>query len=359
MRILLVGEFSGFYNNLKEGLRDLGHEVCLWANSDGYKNFSSDKLIYEASHSQIRKGFDIIEGLRGMRDYDIVQLVSPTPFTNKFNFNKKAIKILEKSNEKLFLSGAGMNTTILGDYLRNQHKYSELATIYKNSRLLEGSTKEDWKMTPKGQKFNNWIHEQIDGYIPIMYEYAHPYRLIDHKKLCRTIPLPFDLKNFKVVDNIVKDKVIFSYGLNRHLVKGSAVIIPAMEKLQERYPNDVKVIVQERMPIQEYLLYLETVNVVIDQAYSVSYGMNALYAMAKGRVVVGGGEEECLQEFGLTECPIVPINPNVDDIYNKLVMVLERKDEILEWGRRSREFVETHHDAVKIAAQYLEVWENA
>ena len=37
LSILLVGEFSGFYVNLKEGLKALGHNVLLLANQDGWK----------------------------------------------------------------------------------------------------------------------------------------------------------------------------------------------------------------------------------------------------------------------------------------------------------------------------------
>ena len=35
MKILLMGEFSGFYLNLKQGLQELGAEVTLAANGDG------------------------------------------------------------------------------------------------------------------------------------------------------------------------------------------------------------------------------------------------------------------------------------------------------------------------------------
>lgn len=35
MKVLLVGEFSGFYLNLKQGLQELGVDVTLAANGDG------------------------------------------------------------------------------------------------------------------------------------------------------------------------------------------------------------------------------------------------------------------------------------------------------------------------------------
>lgn len=37
MKILLLGEYSGLFNNLKDGLRELGHEVSLIADPDNWK----------------------------------------------------------------------------------------------------------------------------------------------------------------------------------------------------------------------------------------------------------------------------------------------------------------------------------
>ena len=42
MKILLIGEYSGVHNNLKTALIDLGHEVLLIGDSDGYKGFDFD-----------------------------------------------------------------------------------------------------------------------------------------------------------------------------------------------------------------------------------------------------------------------------------------------------------------------------
>lgn len=353
MKILLIGEYSGLHNHLKKGLERLGNEVIIWADADGFKSFPSDIRIIKESKSKIIKGLNIFWCSINMKHYDIVQMINYHPFPRQFQLNKNIIRYLLLRNKKLFIVGAGGSgsNTILANYFKYDYKYRD---IY----LFDSMEGELWSLSSVGKKYNEWINSRIHGYIPIMFEYAEPYRRINYNKLNQTIPLPIDTETVHYSDNIVSNKIKFFYGLNRQ-DKGTDLIVPAMERLKENYPDEVEIVVDGKMPIDQYLKLLETVNVVIDQAYSVSYGMNALYAMAKGRVVVGGGEEECLQEFGLTECPIVPINPDVDDIYNKLVMVLERKDEILEWGRRSREFVETHHDAVKIAAQYLEVWENA
>ena len=42
MRILLVGEYSGLFNCLKDGLIALGHEVFLASDGDAYRDYPSD-----------------------------------------------------------------------------------------------------------------------------------------------------------------------------------------------------------------------------------------------------------------------------------------------------------------------------
>ena len=42
MRILLIGEYSGLHNSLKEGLEKNGHEVTLIGSGDGFKKYPMD-----------------------------------------------------------------------------------------------------------------------------------------------------------------------------------------------------------------------------------------------------------------------------------------------------------------------------
>lgn len=42
MRILLFGEYSNLFNCIKDGLLELGHEVYLVSDGNGYRNYESD-----------------------------------------------------------------------------------------------------------------------------------------------------------------------------------------------------------------------------------------------------------------------------------------------------------------------------
>ena len=45
MKILLLGEYSNLHNSLKQALLNMGHEVLLVGNGDGFKKYETDILI--------------------------------------------------------------------------------------------------------------------------------------------------------------------------------------------------------------------------------------------------------------------------------------------------------------------------
>jgi glycosyltransferase involved in cell wall biosynthesis len=214
-----------------------------------------------------------------------------------------------------------------------------------------------WSQTEKGRKYNRWMLDNIHGLIPIMYEYAQGYRDIGYKKLCPTIPIPMNIDKIHYQDNVVQNKLVIFHGLNNEGVKGTPLIRKAMARLQENYPDDVECVIDGKMPLETYLTFIRRVNVVIDQVYSVSVGVNGVYSLAMGKAVVGGGEAEFLKEYGVTSSPLIAIQPSVDDIYHKLENLLKRQDEMIDIGRASRHFAEAVHDYKKVAQQYLDVWQ--
>ena len=49
MRILLLGEYSGLHCSLADGLRALGHEVCVASDGCGWKNYPRDIALMAKS----------------------------------------------------------------------------------------------------------------------------------------------------------------------------------------------------------------------------------------------------------------------------------------------------------------------
>ena len=49
MKILLIGEYSNVHWSLAEGLRQLGHQVTVVSDGDGWKNYPRDVDITRQS----------------------------------------------------------------------------------------------------------------------------------------------------------------------------------------------------------------------------------------------------------------------------------------------------------------------
>lgn len=81
--------------------------------------------------------------------------------------------------------------------------------------------------------------------------------------------------------------------------------------------------------------------------------MNALLAMSKGIIVVGGGEPENYDILGEKDLrPIINVEPNEQSVYNELEKLITHQERISELKRQSVEYIKRHHDYIKVAREY-------
>ncbi|MCP3761380.1 hypothetical protein NLX67_03115 [Domibacillus sp. A3M-37] len=350
-KILLLGEYSGLHTNLKKGLEELGHKVVLASDGDGKKGIHGDISLKLERDNKISKFFELNKIINEFNGFDIVQLINPYITPNKYItlFYDKIFK----SNQKVYCLAAGDDYFYSEAVLRQAfQKYTPFDNDLLKGEELPYHTKLDYILQKR-------VLNKVDGIIPIMYEYAHSYRnSIFASKTMKTIPLPIDVSNIVYTENIVREgKIVFYHGITRPEFKGTSYITEAMKLAKEKYPNDIEIIISPVLPLKEYLKMINRVNVVIDQCRSYSYGMNAVYSMAMGKVVMSGCEHECLEELDFIESEIINIQPNVNQILNQIEKLIEQKDEILEIGKNNRKFAESHHSHKEIAKKFLESWQ--
>ncbi|WP_294208407.1 hypothetical protein [uncultured Chryseobacterium sp.] len=356
MKILLIGEYSGFHNLLKKGLISNGHEVTLAAYGDGFKNLPAD-ILWKSSLQYPGKLLDfyqVFKSLQDLKDFDIVQFINPEIFSRKFGFNERAINKLINQNKKSFLISAG-DDCVVWDFWKDPLKNNERYTWIQDGLRHELASKD----LPWEQKsfieFQNKLINRIDGVIPIMYEYAQAYRNVD--KARKTIGIPINVDEIEFNENILNNnKLVVFHGLNRYGIKGTMYVEKAFEYLKKKYPNDLDLIIGKRLPFNEYLEILNKTNIVIDQTSSYSLGINALISMAKGKVVLGGAEPETDVEFGYDFNPAINILPDPKSIIKEIEKLLDTRSEISKIGQKSRHFVKTYHDHRMIAKQYCDEW---
>lgn len=353
MKILLVGEFSGFHLNLKKGLEKLGHEVTLLSSGDGWKKIPTDKKIFSLGIKNpfLKLYYMCIDykHILFLKGFDVVQFIQPIVFPNYFGYNNLLVNKLIKNNNKSFLVAAGSDSYYWKNY-KTKFKYSP----HEDMKNIDNDGKKHLYEMASVKSFNTLLASKVNGIIPIMYDYQIGYK--DFENLKEVIPLPIDLTEIEYVENIIKDKVVIFHGLNREGFKGTKHIKDALEKLKKNYPKEVEVVVKGHMAYDEYKKLLNKTNIVIDQANSYSYGVNAAISLGMGKIVLSGCESETLESFNIESSPIINILPDSNDIYQKLENLIQNKDSFKSLGQQSRKYVEDLHDNIKVAKKYEEIY---
>lgn len=362
MKILLLGEYSGLHWNLAQGLRTLGHSVTVASDGDGFKNYARD-IDLAMKGNRVSDKFvclsSILKNLNRLKGFDIVQLINPS-FTRIHSINIHLYRFLKKHNKKVFLGAFGDDYLYVKMCLENKKlRYSEFfINGTPNPMKSNDDLKAAWFDTYRG-KNNIEIANSCDGIIACLYEYYIAYE-DDFKDKLTYIPLPINLeeipsKEIKESPDVVK----FFIGINkiRRETKGSDMLYEALKAIKLKYPDESEIVKVESIPYCEYITLLDDSHVVLDQAYSYSPAMNGLLALAKNKILVGGGEPEIYKVLGEKENkPIVNIEPTVDSIYHKLEAIITNKKNLPQRSEASRQFVEAHFSHIKVAQKYIEFW---
>lgn len=370
-KCLILGDYSSLGKNLKRGLERNKIETTVISNGDGWKS-----IVYDDSKDivlNLRKNIRILgKEVKGSarilylltyilklknklkkNKFDFILImnqsfVSNSIVPNKYNSYYLSLNFLKKilnENGKIFMLACGDDSYYLqSEKIYRYFPYTKEDTM-KSNYMYKNSLKKYMK-----------ILEQIDGVIPTCWDYAEAYRKFykNNKKIKETIQFPLDLSEIEYKPNVIKDKIVIFHGLNREDFKGTKYIKEAMENIKKKYTDKVEIIVDGKMSLKEYKKILEKSNIVIDQCKFYSYGMNALIAMAQGKVVFSGNEKECMEELKREDIPIINITPSVKDIEEKLEYFINNSYLITEIGDKSRKFVEEFHECKIVAKKYLD-----
>jgi hypothetical protein len=130
-------------------------------------------------------------------------------------------------------------------------------------------------------------------------------------------------------------------------------MLRAAQDLATRYPDRVVLTVAEGIAFSKYQDMLASSDVLLDQLYSYTPAMNALLAMSKGIVVVGGGEPENYDIIGETELrPIINVQPSYDSVYRELEQLVLHPERLPQLKQQSVDYILRYHDYIKVARAY-------
>ncbi|MBQ9285531.1 MAG: glycosyltransferase [Bacteroidaceae bacterium] len=368
MRILLLGEYSNVHWTLAEGLRALGHDVTVASDGDDWKNYPRDIDLRRnglCSSSRLKRftgalhyAGRIARIWPQLRGYDVVQIINPVFLDFKAERLWPFYRFLRRHNGKIILGAFGMDYYwVHGASDCKTFRYSDfnLGPNLRQSADIDQWNAE-WIDGPKGE-LNHRIAEDADAIVTGLYEYDLCYRPFFPSKTY-FIPLPINLSSVKAPANMpLIPPLRFFIGIQkkRSEYKGTDIMLRALERLQVDFgPERVVINKAENVPFAQYQGLMNSSHVILDQLYSYTPAMNALLAMAKGIIVVGGGEEEQYVFIGEKELrPIINVQPSEEDVYYQIAhRLLSGNEDIHQLQLDSIEYVRRHHDHISIARQY-------
>ena len=365
MRILLLGEYSNVHWSLGEGLRALGHDVTVVSDGDSWKNYRRDIDLSRRSTGKfdtLRYLFRLQNVFRNLKGYDIVQIINPMFLSLRASRIKCYYDYLRRHNGKMFLGAFGMDYYWVNAGLD--------CTTFRYSDFNFGSTPrteepfnqieiKDWYEGEKGV-LNRYIASDCDGIVAGLYEYYASYHpVFSTKTTFIPFPIPRESIRRKPLESISYPlKFFIGIQRGRSEYKGTDKMLRALERLKEDYPEKLDIIKVESVPFDEYRRLVKESDILLDQLYSYTPGMNGLLAMSQGVVLVGGGEEEHYELLGESDLrPIVNVLPSEDDVYSKLRSLLLDIEDVRHRSKESVDYVVRHHDNVSVAQRYLDFWQ--
>lgn len=369
MHILLLGEYSNVHATLAKGLRELGHEVTVVSNGDFWKNYPRDIDVSRRSGKigglmLMAKLLHILPKLTG---YDVVQLINPMFLELRAERLFRVYDFLRKHNKKMVLGAFGMDYYWVHTCMTKRPlRYSDF-NIGDELRTSPSAVKEqrDWLGTAK-ERLNRMIADDCDAIVTGLYEYDVCYRPL-FKAKTKFIPMPIVLPESNDDGSNTTAELVGQRPLrlfvgiskNRSEYKGTDIMLRAAKAVEEKYPHLLKTRVAEGLPFSEYEKMLNGSDAIMDQLYSYTPGMNALLAMSKGIIVIGGGEPENYEIIGENELrPIINVEPTYGSVYHELETLVLNPQRIPRLKRESIEYVRRHHDYRKVARQYAEWYQS-
>ena len=393
MKILLIGEASFLHNTLKKGLVERGHRVTTMSDGNGWHDAPRDIDLRRDGRwgklGGLRVVWQLLRHLPQLCGNDVVQIHNYQFVPLMYRWNTLLLRFLKLTNRRVVKGCFGDDPQIFRRQAQGVPAYSDTswsgqlqnAELHRDriAEVIEHGAEASWCKTT----------HMADALVDCLYEYWLDYNEPPYAAKLHYIPLPMECEEMvrwcdgEMVKCVGNDTLSPSHpndsqlptnlttspphhltiliGLQpkRDFMKGAMKIAAFVEEVARRHPGKVQIKYVEGVPYDEYMHLLAEADVLVDQLYSYTPSMNSLAAMARGTVVIGGGEEEYYGFIGeKTLRPIINVRPDVPDEEN--IAAIERAlftDGTLErMAQESIQFVHKYHDYRHVAEQYEQLY---
>lgn len=396
MKILLIGEASFLHNTLKKGLVERGHRVTTMSDGNGWHDAPRDIDLRRDGRwgklGGLRVVWQLLRHLPQLCGNDVVQIHNYQFVPLMYRWNTLLLHFLKLTNRRVVKGCFGDDPQIFRRQAQGVPTYSDTywsgqlqnADQHRDriAEVVEHGAEASWRKTTA----------MADALVPCLYEYWLDYNEPPYAAKLHYIPLPMECEKMvrwcdgEMVKCVCNDTpshpndshpndsqlptnlttspshhltILIGLQPKRDFMKGAMKIAMFVEEVACRHPGKVQIKYVEGVPYDEYMRLLAEADVLVDQLYSYTPSMNSLAAMARGTVVIGGGEEEYYEFIGEdTLRPIINVRPDVPDEEN--IATIERAlftDGTLErMAQESIQFVHKYHDYRHVAEQYEQLY---
>lgn len=375
MKILLIGEASFLHNTLKKGLVERGHRVTTMSDGNGWHDAPRDIDLRRDGRWGKLGGLGVVwqllRHLPQLCGNDVVQIHNYQFVPLMYRWNTLLLRFLKLTNRRVVKGCFGDDPQIFRRQAQGVPAYSDTywsgqlqnAEQHRDriAEVVEHGAEASWRKTTR----------MADALVACLYEYWLDYNEPPYAAKLHYIPLPMECEEMvrwcdgemvKCVGNDAPSHpltILIGLQPKRDFMKGAMKIATFVEEVARRHPGKVQIKYVEGVAYDEYMHLLAEADVLVDQLYSYTPSMNSLAAMARGTVVIGGGEEEYYEFIGEdTLRPIINVRPDVPDEEN--IAAIERAlftDGMLErMAQESIQFVHKHHDYRLVAKQYEQLY---
>lgn len=406
MKVLLLGEYSNVHHTLGDALRRQGHDVLLISDGDGWKNYPRDIDLSRHRPGMLGSFLYVLRLFRllpRMRGFDVVQLINPDLLRLKPRWNRWLFQYLKRNNQIISMGCFGDDYYVIErsqpDYVRMRQCAAEASEMpsfldytdfYAKGQTIDHSLNQQriqgWIHSPKAE-LTRYVMAQADCLVACLYEYYQVYNTPEFASRLHYIPLPVQMRDTDMDSSSATSEapepnnsrpvhILLAVQKKRAAMKGTDQMEPLFVRLAEEHPEQVVLHRVESVPFAEYCRLLDEADVVVDQLYSYTPAMNALEAMARGKVVVSGGEESYYrfqqeqysssqglapsqhQQIAADLRPIINLRPfEPEQNYKLLCDILLCPERVAELKRQSLQFVQIFHQAEQVAVRYLALWQ--
>lgn len=333
---ILLGtiEIANHITHYIKGFRNANIDVLGINYFPNYLNYECDfsQSLHQLSPTETMRHY-VLNAADLILDFDIFHFL----FNKTLMASNVDLIVLNQLNKKVFMHNLGSEIRV-PEVAFKHHKFWEYAMDYLDS-LDSMNIKNSMKV------IGSWVKNSIVNDFE-MKSYVTPY----YEKVFM-VGLPIDLEKYPYEPLVNHECVHIVHAPTNKSVKGSIFIEQAIKELGKKY--NIKYTRVENLSHEEAVEIYRDADIVLDELIIGTYGSLTVECMAMGRCVatfIHSGFEPPHGE----EIPVW--NINVDNIYDRLEVLLDSFEIRNEMSQRGRRYVEKYNDSRLVCKTLLDIY---